>query len=764
MPSSIIVVACLEDYYEELKSSLAQSLVDKIERDPDKLRLESQRSEEEVLDLAATRLAVLYEDAGVKISSDDPTFPIPAAELRKLRNLRTRDVLDWCRRFQEQYRTQGPVEIPLSAAVSPDGSADVAGLEEAWQTFLAEGKWQVPADEPQFARVLATAVMRANDEAPPYGLAFEASCDDRFVALEIHGPDNSAETTLAAVCNKRPQGGGLARQIDELQQRAGEHGRFIVRSVEFPSSPGAKISAQLGDFLMRGGRRAVIEDSQWRTMLAFEDFCRDHEAHPAFAAWLQREKPLTRLKPLRELLQLDRRRASTPQAPDEAARHEIDAPAARDNERNAAQGAAPKALRNDGDCGTDIALPLHLGWTIGLSPSPVEISADELTRHAAFLGGSGSGKTTLALNVVEQLLQRGVPCVLVDRKGDLCGYADPHCWHAPAENDSDSARKRSLRRRVDVNLYTPGHVAGRPVKLSVVPAGMSAAKEFDQLAASAAAALASMIGLNSETRHAPQRAILLHAIRQLAVLRPHQESGLEQLVELIDSADPSLVNAIGKLDGKHFKKIVEGLETLRLTRGDLFSPSAEPLDFDRLFRPCGDGRTRLSIVSTKFLGEMLDVQFWVAQFLNELRRWASRNPSNQLQAAVLFDEADIYLPAQKQPPSKAPMEDLLKRARSAGIGLLLATQSPGDLDYKCRENVRSWFLGRIKENTALGKLKPMLENARHGAAARLAAQSPGEFLLAREGELASLKAERSLLRTEQLAEDAILRLAGNWQE
>ncbi len=88
VPSSVIVVACLEDYYEKLKSSLAQSLVDKIERGPDRLRLESQRNEQEVLDLAATRLAVLYEDAGVKVSPDDPTFPIPTEQLRQLRNLR----------------------------------------------------------------------------------------------------------------------------------------------------------------------------------------------------------------------------------------------------------------------------------------------------------------------------------------------------------------------------------------------------------------------------------------------------------------------------------------------------------------------------------------------------------------------------------------------------------------------------------------------------------------------------------------------------
>jgi hypothetical protein len=265
-----------------------------------------------------------------------------------------------------------------------------------------------------------------------------------------------------------------------------------------------------------------------------------------------------------------------------------------------------------------------------------------------------------------------------------------------------------------------------------------------------------MIGFG-EPRHAPKRAILIHAVKQLAVLRPDQESGIEELVELIDSEDPALVSAIGRLDTRLFKTIVQALETLRLTRGPLFDATAEQLDIQRLFF-AGD-RTPLTIISTKFLGDTLDVQFWVAQFLNELRRWTSSHPSAGLQGVLLFDEADVYLPARSQPASKAPMEDLLKRARSAGIGLMLATQSPGDFDYKCRENIRAWFLGRIKEDTAIGKLKPMLDAVRGDVASKLPGQPPGEFQLIRDGSLIAFKADRSLLSTEQLSDEAILRLA-----
>src|SRR5439155_940306 len=128
----------------------------------------------------------------------------------------------------------------------------------------------------------------------------------------------------------------------------------------------------------------------------------------------------------------------------------------------------------------------------------------------------------------------------------------------------------------------------------------------------------------------------------------------------------------------------------------------------------------------------------------------------RLQAVFLFDEADIYLPAgTRQPATKAPMEDLLKRARSAGVGVFLATQSPGDFDYKCKENVRTWLIGRVKEPRAIEKLKPMLAAAKGDAADKLAGQATGEFYLVRESSVAAVRSDESLIRTEQLPEELI---------
>lgn len=133
-------------------------------------------------------------------------------------------------------------------------------------------------------------------------------------------------------------------------------------------------------------------------------------------------------------------------------------------------------------------------------------------------------------------------------------------------------------------------------------------------------------------------------------------------------------------------------------------------------------------------------------------RGQAKNPADSLQAVFLFDEADLYLPATGAiPATKGPMESLLKRTRSAGLGMFLATQSPGDLDYRCRDQVLTWLIGRVKEPVAIAKLKPMLD--------KLAGQKAGEFYLVREADVTPVAADRNLIPTEQVTEDRILMLA-----
>jgi len=402
---------------------------------------------------------------------------------------------------------------------------------------------------------------------------------------------------------------------------------------------------------------------------------------------------------------------------------------------------------------------LRLGKSAGILAGYIDLEADLLRRHCAVLGGTGSGKTTLALNILEQILERGIPVLLIDRKGDLARYADPAAWTAH-ETPERVERRAHLRSQLDIALFTPGHRSGRPLHLSLVPSvdGLNDA-DRNLVYHHAAHSIASMLHLKQSPTDEAKRAILLNAIKLLCEVRGR--ASVSDVARLLEGDDSGLRERLGALD-KERPKLVMQLKSFETMNQELLADDGEPLDVERLLginQHKITGRTRLSIISTRFFDGDAAALFWVAQLIGELNRFAARRPSAALQAVVMFDEADMYLPAMRQPATKAPMESLLKRGRSAGLGVMLATQSPGDLDYKCRDNVLIWLIGRIKEPRALEKLNPVAGAAGIDASVAFPKQGIGQFHLITEGTGRGFQSDRSLIGTEQLSEQQILDLA-----
>jgi DNA helicase HerA-like ATPase len=532
-------------------------------------------------------------------------------------------------------------------------------------------------------------------------------------------------------------------------KRSGELTPVIVRSTDFPSNPKAAISRQLDQLITGGGRRVVVQDSDWRVMMALGSFRQQRKADASFTAWLKRTRPLTSLPSMRTILDLDHR--------DEPKSATMSSPAPKTSPLTPSKTPPPLPAPVEN---------LVVGTTSDRRGEPVTIDPGDLTRHAAFLGAPGSGKTTAALCVIEQLLLRGVPAILVDRKGDLCSYARPDMGLRVGVTGDLADRAARLRATVDVALFTPRRPDGRPLSITVIPAGLGSlsALEREQAAKFTAAAVAGMMNYGDRQRDQSCLAILRKAMELLSMENPSAAVPIKALTDFIAEKDLGLVDAVGRLDVKLFDMLVQDLEVLRLNHGDMLSAEGEPLEIEALLglgAHQSPGKTRLSIISTKFLGTNQDIQFWVAQFLMTLGRWISRSPapSGSLQAVILFDEADLYLPAVRQPATKEPMEHLLKRARSAGLGLLLATQSPGDFDYKCRDNIRAWFIGQVKEANSIAKMKPMLSECRIDVTSRLPSQEPGEFYLIRDGNVSGLRTCLSAVDPRQVPEDEIVALA-----
>ncbi|PTN12281.1 AAA family ATPase [Nitrosomonas aestuarii] len=764
LPNVIVVIACLNDIYTLLRNSLPSPQLDRIEHDPDTIYLKAGRDEAEIRNLITIRLQDLYQSKHIDLKDNEPLYPFRNETPSRLAQMSTRQVLDWCRQQRElsiqtsQIPSFPDIEIPVGDDTPSSSQPPILQFNQLWNDYLVDSH-SAPETDGAMLQLLNRSITHCNAELNNT-FKFRAMQQSDYLNIDIQNVAGDTEQQLTiGLCQKAPQGGALARQIDQLQIIAGTRIAIALRSAEFPSDPKTKIAVRLGEFVAMGGKRVIVSDSDWRAMVAMESFRKQYEQQPQFLHWLQTERPLLGLPSFQHILDIkvfDTKTINKPLSPEEIT-----------SAIDAGTDTIPIQPLTDGT-------QLVIGINQDYQQYPYVMTVEKLVRHAAFLGGSGSGKTTLALNIIEQLLLQGIPAILLDRKGDLCSYALEEAWRNPIVDSKRKQMRNALHDRIEVMVYTPGAVGGqgRPLGIPVAPNGLGnlSTGECLQLANHAAFSLGKILGYKEQSRQDKQKiAVLGQAISVLSKLNPDEPLAFDHLMDFIDKKDPVLLNAIGKLDTKLFNRLVEDLQTLSLTNGNLFAQSGELLSTENLFGLSSNNKTktnstRLSIISTASLGSNDNILFWVSQLLLEIGRFAAKSPSDKLQGVIFFDEADLYLPAQSKPATKEPLESLLRRARSAGIGLMLATQSPGDMDYKSRDQISSWFLGRIKEKTALDKLRPVFNDSREDIASKLPIQSTGEFYAIHNGEIRSIKANTSLVQAKQVPMDEIMKLASKKPE
>ena len=745
--SSLIVVSCLEGYKDQIINLLPASIKSRLLSPPSPQSLDNLLQQEVQLEqLLSKRLQFLYESMDVEYDNFEPIFPIPRDQIRECLGIKPRQFLEICGRYRNLAVRLGDLPKGLSQEMiaKPLGEEKLEELEAKWQAHLDRWKNSPPEKSEELAAILGPGLVASSSELEAQN-PVKAGVKGRFV--ETTG---GAEDLCVGVCNKDPRGGGLQREVQELVERAGDRKVVIVRTTDFPKSPKASVSVFIGDLLGRGARRAVIEEGEWRSLVAWPDFEKEYVADDCFGSWKKAHRPLTRLPSIHKILGLEGH------GPVNLPKVEAMVPAEGADISKRSVETVPRRVETTSANETFI----RVGVTNAQEPRVILLEKKELTKHAAFLGGTGSGKSTAAMNVIEQLLLDNIPVLLIDRKGDLASYADSNAWQ-PGTDVKTEERRELLMKKVCVQLFTPGHPSGRPISVSILPDGCHLLPEFERkkISGYASGALAEVMGMGKGINDNSCRGILKQALLLLTETGPSEDDTLSELIGLLADQDARLINRIGRLDANLFRRLVQYLETLRINRGELFSDNGVRLNVDLLFGKGSHqlpGRTRLSILSTKFLADNSDVDFFITQLLMELARWISRNPKDELQAVVMFDEADIYLPATRKPSTKAPMEDLLKRARSGGLGVFLATQSPGDFDYKCKENVSTWFLGKIKENTALEKIRPMVRDRVN----RLPDQNTGHFHLVQAGRVTEIISDKPVVWLRQLSEERILEVAG----
>ncbi len=381
----------------------------------------------------------------------------------------------------------------------------------------------------------------------------------------------------------------------------------------------------------------------------------------------------------------------------------------------------------------------------------------DLTTHAVCVGMTGSGKTGLCLALLEEAAIDGIPAIIIDPKGDLGNLLltfpdlkpdDLKPWLDPAdaarkgvtldqlaektavswreglaEWGQDPSRIAKFRDSADIAIYTPGSDAGLPLTVlrSFAPPSKAILENADALReriSAAVSGLLALVGIEADPLRSREHILLSNLLDR--AWRAGQNVDLAGLVRQIQS--PPL-EKIGAVDLESFYPAKERFELAMTLNNLLASPGfagwmqGEPLDIQRLLWT-EQGKPRLSILSIAHLSDP-ERMFFVTILLNEMISWMrAQSGTSSLRALLYMDEVFGYFPPTANPPSKMPMLTLLKQARAFGLGVVLATQNPVDLDYKGLSNAGTWFLGRLQTERDKGRVLDGLQGASETAGAK----------------------------------------------
>jgi hypothetical protein len=314
-------------------------------------------------------------------------------------------------------------------------------------------------------------------------------------------------------------------------------------------------------------------------------------------------------------------------------------------------------------------------------------------------------------------------------------------------------RARQLAERVEVRLFTPGIRNGRPLSVALIPDLSRVPRaEHDRTVVLAAGAVAAMLPAGPGAEDAGRLAALTQAIGLLA--RRSSPAGLVELIALVEGgADDGGAGG----DAALRQRLANDLAAL-MGNADVFTHGAEPLTAATLVGPGAAGRVPLAIVHTGFLGEGPRLRAWMAQLIGALDRELASTAGKTLHTVVVVDGAELLLPAGPGKASvKEPLQELLQRAGNAGVGLVLASARPGELDYRRCASIETWLVGRTDEPT-LDRMKPLFERRPLGHRSPLRLEASRSVML-HDGGARDVERSPPLLRIERLAEAELKALA-----
>ncbi|WP_323585907.1 ATP-binding protein [Aliarcobacter butzleri] len=383
---------------------------------------------------------------------------------------------------------------------------------------------------------------------------------------------------------------------------------------------------------------------------------------------------------------------------------------------------------------------------------PLVYKNKDLLTHAAIIGMTGSGKTGLGISLLEEAAIDNIPSIIIDPKGDMTNLLltfpslqgsdfEPwieeqdasnnglsvkefaqntaNLWKNGLERDFQNvSRIEKLKNCADFTIYTPGSDAG--VQISILSSFKAPNKEViednDLLVSLVNSTVSSILSLIEEKSDTTSKESILISSIFMNYFKENKDLTLEELITLIVTPPFS---KIGVFDLETFFAQSERLKLALKLNNIIANPSfktwieGETLDISNLLYD-ETGKAKVSIFSIAHLNDSQRM-FFVTLLLNQMVAWMRRQEgTTSLKALLYMDEIFGYFPPNSNPPSKQPMLTLLKQARSFGIGIILSTQNPVDIDYKGLANIGTWFIGRLQTKQDKEKVIDGLSSANEG--------------------------------------------------
>jgi hypothetical protein len=380
----------------------------------------------------------------------------------------------------------------------------------------------------------------------------------------------------------------------------------------------------------------------------------------------------------------------------------------------------------------------------------------DLVTHAVCVGMTGSGKSGMCITLLEEAAIDGIPAVIIDPKGDLANLllafpdlsavefrpwvsedaarsrgmtpdeyaaAEAERWRKGlAEWEQDGERIRRFKASADFAVYTPGSTAGLPVSIASSFDAPARRTQTDpeylrERISTTASGLLGLLQIQADPLRSREHILISKILEQ------EWTSGRNlDLARLIQSIQSPSLQRVGIFDLETFYPRSDRMQLAMMLNNLLAAPGfatwleGEPLDIGRMLHT-EDGKPRMTVFSIAHLPDS-ERMFFVTMLLNQTVGWMRSQPgTTSLRAILYMDEIFGFFPPVAEPPSKRPLLTLLKQARAYGLGVVLASQNPVDLDYKGLANTGTWFVGRLQTERDRERLLDGLSSAASGGAA-----------------------------------------------